>query len=387
MLNWETYLYFFAKVDNGNRLLKAAKDFGGFYIGFFDEEKPEDYPILDFPQDDSHPVRLNYPDWEFINLFSETRWRDRVRVITYDESHLTFWKITGKVSKFDGAVSPKQKAIGLSKVNAKKTDSDTSLWHFLPVAEVNRVQRSLLPAPIDSLSVYQYLNRGTFRPIMRLAEYKKVPEIKDYPALPQISIKAKRGKVTTNEPLVETAYGQLVRVFLDAMVENGYKYSEHLREVFGPVSEPEKFGFVQALFNPAQVETLGMLLLQDLGLTVDIGVGKGLDFVDVKGTARHHKKPNIAKSLKKLRDWKLAELSPGLEQKITTERTINLQCKAEPVKPEPVELLYLMPKGKATYKDLIYTDTFIELIDKPDFAKEFSKTHDWLMLQKHALGF
>lgn len=378
-------IYFFAKVDTGNQLLEFADQLGGFYIGYYSEEKNISNQIYSFQNDTDVPIKLNYPDWEYINLFSEDRWRNKTILITYDSYLLSFWEITGKVTRFHEVHSldtlpQKLKDLKEADLNFFK------LWNFLPVKLKRTINRSILPSSIDSLSVYQYLNRGTFRPIFRLAEYKNkfdfFNKIED--DLFQLKVKNHLNKETI---ITETKYSRILRFIFDAILEKGNDYTNELKYLFTNLNDIEKNQIFGLLLNPAQVETLAMLLVQDLGFTADIGIGKGLDFIDIKGSLRHRNLIKVDTLLSKLEIFNLIHFSNSTFQKIINEKTINIQCKADSYSNLSKDIIYLITDTtNQNLENVILINNLINKMNDENFLIEFPLVSDWIKLQKHSLG-
>ncbi|PJZ76309.1 hypothetical protein [Leptospira neocaledonica] len=378
-------IYFFAKVDNSNKLLEFAETLGGFYIGFYDEKNKISNEIVEFNSDIDFEIKLNYPDWEYLNLFSEERWREKVRIITYDSHKLSFWEITNKIGRFHEYHTLNTLPEKFKKI--KQDDLDNfNLWNFLPVVLKNSINRSLLPSSIDSLSVYQYLNRGTFRPIFRLSKYKDKLIFSN-------DIENDRFEFTVKNhhkkdiKLIETKYSRILRFYFDAIVKKGKDFKQDLKRIFSNFSLQEKNQILSALFSPAQVETMAMLLIQDIGFTADIGIGKGLDFVDIKGSLRHREEIIIEKNLSKLTKYSLVKLNQLTLNKIISEKTINIQCKAKPHSDLLSDLLYILPDSKkSSMENVIFIDKIISCMGNDTFSKDFPLLADWLELQKYTLG-
>ena len=378
-------IYFFAKVDTGNQLLEFAEQLGGFYIGFYREEEKISNQIYDFRNDTDVPIRLNYPDWEYINLFSEERWRNKIIIVTYDSYVLSFWEITDKVKRFNEVHSEDdlpQKLKDLKKNDLKYYN----LWNFLPVKLKKTINRSILPSSIDSLSVYQYLNRGTFRPVFRLAEYKDKFSFYSKKTDDLFELKVKN-HLDQETIIKETKYSRILRFIFDAILTNGNKYTTELKYFFANLSEVEKNQIFGMLLNPAQVETLAMLLIQDVGFTADIGIGKGLDFVDIKGSLRHRDQINVELLLSKLTKFNLIEFSKSTFKKIIDEKTINIQCKAESYSNLSKDIIYIITDTSSpNIENIIFINNLIKKVNEDYFQIEFPLLSDWVKLQKHSLG-
>lgn len=83
---------------------------------------------------------------------------------------------------------------------------------FLPVKQLSKLHRGKLIAPIDSLSVYQYLNQGTFRPVFRIGDKRKIKHLDRVPCLPTPKLEKHDGG---NLNLDETDLGKFVRLCVD----------------------------------------------------------------------------------------------------------------------------------------------------------------------------
>src|SRR5690606_18353396 len=142
----------------------------------------------------------------------------------------------------------------------------------------------------DSLAVWQYFVRNTFQPIFTLTGTDNLSQISWLASahnLPGL-------QVNESLELKEGFFGRFFRYYIQSVL-NPSKDNLLLA-----TSDQEKIDTALSILNPAQMETVAMLICQDLGLTVDIGLGKGLDVVDVKATARHleaDKKKAIIKSV------------------------------------------------------------------------------------------
>src|SRR5262249_21628889 len=99
-------------------------------------------------------------------------------LLTFSEGELIFWEVSGKLQvhrpgseAFVLAGTLWKKFPAKSRETYKRTfgpDAIDPVFKTLPAAKVAAVPRRKLYASIDSLAVYQFLNRGTCRPIWRI---------------------------------------------------------------------------------------------------------------------------------------------------------------------------------------------------------------------------
>ena len=86
-----------------------------------------------------------------------------------------------------------------------------------------------------------------------------------------------------------------------------------------------------SVLNPAQLETAVMHLCRDLGLTIDVGFGKGLDVADIKATVRHlptrERGSRVHHALSILEQTGV-KFSSKLKCEIQATSTLRVQCKA-----------------------------------------------------------
>lgn len=138
-------------------------------------------------------------------------------------------------------------------------------------------ERDRLPACLDSLAVYQYLSRGTFRPLSRVGagrdEFLKKSISKDRELVRLSSYSFNRNKRVVAEKTDDECYlAYLYRILLDHLIS-------------GSPDDRKSFfkGIEHYLLAPVQLEAAAALFLRDLGYMPDFYVGKSLDRIDVRG--------------------------------------------------------------------------------------------------------
>jgi len=212
---------------------------------------------------------------------------------------------------------------------------------FLKVRRVGkRIKRESLFTSIDSLAVYRNLNSNTISPIRRIKGTDPVQESKGKQAgLPEkgwpISTKSmpKLGTQGKGSGEQELLYGQFIRLWLNSHTD--LLESPSLRDWLKDLGSNEENQHTLALqvFNPILVETAAHMLLLDLGLFPDIGVGKGIDIVDLRG--RIWPRPDLKNRKADPSEVieKLAKLCPRrslaeLEEHLRNHEVLQIQCKA-----------------------------------------------------------
>jgi hypothetical protein len=271
-----------------------------------------------------------------------------VRILTFSANKLIIWKIEDALTY-------------LSEIKLTKSE-------ILPVSKEFETHRGNLLAPVDSLSVYRYLNQGTFRPIFRCGEDMKFPNFFETETeyLPPITIIKKIKTRTESHKLTETGFGKFIRIYLNDLIDlhNGEINSHD--SYFKKLSKDKIYSIIASVLNPAQVETLAYHLSLDLGLIPDVGLGKGLDVADVKASCRHFPKEKsnkiISSAINKLESLKVT-FSTDLESIISNTKTIRIQCKARKSSTKNEGTLYLTKNFndvESGEKDTLYINTLIK---------------------------
>jgi len=407
----EKIYYFFMKVGPGNRFLVKAEEWGGLWVGYSDKIN-----IIDNDNYDS----IHIFDIVYLNIFSKEKYRNKTRIITFSNDKLIVWKITGKLTLIDEQFRninydrkdfetfyiknhpDWDKSLHNQDKTFKKKESylhsDLRNSKILPVKKVYEVNRSNLIAPIDSLSVYQYLNRGTFRPIFNAGKDKNMSSILDkYDSLEPIYFKKKiskdNNKIKKYE-IKETDFGKFIRLYLNNYIPHLHKNGsiEGFKDYpFSKLSNHEMYLLIQYILNPAQVETLAALFVMDLNLTIDLFAGKGLDVVDIKGSCRNYNKSEIEKILYHVIDI-LKSLNVILTDDFINDfqesKTLRIQCKASSNKEiENNKILLFKPgyNNKKTNKNTLYINILLKSVEKyPDIYPNIKKWFDLMMFD---LGF
>lgn len=374
--------YFFMKVGFSNCFLDIAEQIGGLWVGYAEDEIPK------INQEGICTAGSERIDLRSMVVATSDKWRKDVRIIVYGTDNLTIWKPTGPIRYLkhdEGGVDwlnegvyastlgkPWLKDIsenfgGVTTAAFKKLHFGTnSGFKFIPAQLETVISRDKLIASIDSLAVWQNFVRNTFRPMFTLSGSQELSDctwlnqLKSLPAM----------KISESENHVEGNFGKFLRWYLDKKINGKGTYS---------IPENQKLVTALSILNPAQLETAAMLLCQDLGLTVDVGLGKGLDVVDVKATCRHlpEAKILIHGVVQKLEAMGVT-FKPELKDMITSSRTLRIQCKASGDLQAEGEVLLLRPRGLSRENTLS--------LDSITNLHSFPKLSDWLALLAHDLS-
>lgn len=331
----ETYYYFYMKAGFANCFLPHAEVLGGLWVG---------YAGLSIPELSSDGLcsseSKEKADLKYLTVASSKKWRKKIRVVTFGKDALLVWEITDDLKTLDraaGEIDWGNKALYRSFDKGWQQEVRTKMngigskefygyhfgktgWKLLPARILEVISRERLIAPVDSLSVWQSFSRNTFQPMFSLEGNTTLRSLSwlnktmELPPLP----------VTEKYAIKENLFGRFIRTYLDQKID------PEKPSPLKTLSPHERRQTVLSILNPAQVETAAMLLCQDLGLTVDVGLGKGLDVADVKATVRHlsnERKEKITSALSTLEKVGV-QFSDKLRDSIKTSATIRLQCKA-----------------------------------------------------------
>ena len=176
----------------------------------------------------------------------------------------------------------------------------------------------------------------------------------------------------------ETPFGAFVRLYLNEVLHRRgalppQAEGARLRVSVGDDESRRRLGrarqVVMATLNPILVETAALAFVQDLGLTPDIGVGKGKDVIDVRGRAASTDGSFSLEAAERARDRldQLAEhveYSDALRLKLMHRGTLDIQCKAADRGKIPEGILYFGFKAKNTVgADLLLLNDIEALVE------------------------
>lgn len=382
------HYYFFMKVGNANCFLKYSQQLGGLWVG---------YDLDPIPNINSSGLVVaadEEPDLRYMTYVSQEHIRKNVRVVSYGKDNLHIYEITGPLQylKRTDAVdwsdpdtyatfprawweSVKEKLDGIGSPKFLDAMFGECGWKLLPAKLIASIPRSSLIAPIDSLSVWQSFNRRTFQPMFTLkgsSAYSELGWLEKVPKLEPLNI-------AQDEVLEEGQFGRIIRLYLDSKQKDA-------GNPFGDLPSQDITKTIFAMLNPAQVETIALHLCTDLKFTVDVGLGKGLDVADVKGTVRHLSSQERATRIRSaISTLEIAgvRFSEKLRTSIEATSSIRFQCKARPTEAaEDLGTVLLIEPGRA---DSNKKDTLVLESLRLSDPKLFPTFHDWLAVLRHDL--
>lgn len=259
-------------------------------------------------------------------------------------------------------------------------------FRSLPVELFAEIPRHRLYTSIDSLSVYQYLNRGTCRPFWRISG----------PTGAEIPGGIKESDLTDTYPsgtlVKEERFAAFTRLYL-----NDVLFRRVPQEVpadiprLGAIPGLDYRDMALATFNPILVETAALALVADLGLTPDIGVGKGMDVIDVRARAAT---PDgrldielAAGALERLRAIGV-RASDKLQRTLREDGVLDIQCKAAHRDHVPEGILYFgfRREGEGEGEtDTLLAPALAQALDRPPFDDESSAVRRFVAMQAEVL--
>lgn len=337
----ETFHYFFMKVGYSNAYLPLAmsnsNEIKYMWVGF------ENLKWLSSQNISSTAKPSSIADFKLLLHATDEQHRNYVRIITMTDNQLQCWSIQGTLVGFRGHAEEARikdlvlnaphlfkafkQSVGVDK-NANLVTtfaSDPNKFpKLLPVKLEFSVPRVSLATPVNSLRTYQSLNRGTFRALQRVGTDISIPELEElnYASLPLADFT--NGKILGPE----RDKGKFFRIYLDEIRRRELKHTTLLPHDY--FMKDTTVSLIAKTFSPSQVETLAMLLTIDLKLTPDVGIGNGMDVVDVVATARVSDTPTatIESALASIEDMRGAKLDPSLRNFSKNNLCLLIQCKA-----------------------------------------------------------
>jgi hypothetical protein len=208
-------------------------------------------------------------------------YRDSIRINVYGSKYLFIFEPTKPLAPLspDELNDAQNSVLGQKKVTGLVRDFSKSLtFAFLPVKLVKKIERRELIPAIDSLSVYRYLNSGTFRPIWSIGGGRD--ELNNYQNIASLSLPLPYEiddfdprligfPVSNPTKAIEQPYAAVIRLVFQKLIGKG-PFPTLTMDVF-PI-----------LISPIQLETAAALFAQDQGFVPDFYIGGSLDRVDVR---------------------------------------------------------------------------------------------------------
>lgn len=388
--------FYFMKVGAGNAFMgfTEPEQLGeldkreGLFVGYYNKPIPKVHDRRSTPT-----KKGEKEDKELLTLAiaSQEALRSRSIACVFTDSHLTFWKITD-----DFRVMPANEVKRFAKIDKKQLNgaldydkdwkrlrnqgggtADAKAFfrgcHWLPARLLKVIPRQNLLAPADSLRVHRWLNSGTFRSMHSITGNGLMDDIAWLKKIEPLD----PGDICSRTK--ETPYAKLVRQYLTGLIRPSTRIS---------LNDGQLAELASLWINPAQLETVGALLALDLGFTLEVGLGKGQDVVDIKASLGHlegaEKKAAIKSVLERLEKVLKVSMTPAFRERITKDGIFWVQCKAQDLDegpssvqgPNPDLVLTLMPgAGKETKTGQLYLSRLMEcVVAQP---KDFRHLSNW----------
>ena len=396
------YCYFHYKVGTGNRYLDLAispnnGEAAMLYVGFSDVVEASDAddfdPLRHIALRPTEPVYVARSNPEFTTKKGQGKrldenyiaWlrddanREWVRLLVFSEDHLYVFRAT---SSELACATPEhrpalfKRAMNVFEKKRKESDETPKVFKFIQAERVGPpIERSKLYTAIDSLRTYQFLNQGTCRPVWRAkgpgadlwsGQFRELLNIPtslrstlSQELRKDIDEQSSRydGAIDREEP-----FGNFIRRYLNQLVPGGDPAD--LRSLIESLptalpTEEARHRFWQtmafATMNPILTETAAFYFCLDLGLhkksghrglIPDVGVGKGLDTIDLRARFLPGESEAETRSLVLDRLAPLVKLDDDWTlQKLLEKGVLEIQCKASSSKKSKPGPVYFGPDG------------------------------------------
>ena len=344
--------YYRMKVNNGNSYYSYFRDggSGGLWIGW-SKDQCDNIAVPGISKKEKANKRELSGILDCLKKYNQSE-RRIIFIWDREKQEICFWEIAG-----DTLLEVPQE---LKDTFPSDVRDHIMRGQIIPARLLANVPRSSFPAFIDSLSVYFYLNVGTFRPLVNVGQLER-----------------KTLHLFDKETNVGSQFSSVVSKYFDWVLQaNETKSFSDFYKL-----EPKKLQeLILTYMSPAQLESFGSLLLLDLGFTIEIGIGKSQDDFDLRGTFRHKKdkKKIFEMIMKKLEETLKVRLSESIKINLSQTGTVFVQCKNYSVKSYNDKILFFsqISSDKDPGENLINLNTFTD--DNLNLKDNFPLVWDWL---------
>ncbi|TGM82522.1 hypothetical protein [Leptospira bouyouniensis] len=380
MENNQDFEYFFYKNGKGNFFQKEEffYFFPGLYVGFNDLPRSESY--IDKPKSEYIETRKkgerdffkneksNDDDLIAYLLFEERR--EKKNLVVFDSLFIYFYEITNDlyIINKNPLLSELKKIIQSQKSKIKhqyifKDDGKIEIeekYKFIPVKLLNKIPRTKLYAPINSIAVYQYLNQGTCRPFSKIGKSENRKLINNQ----NIELFRLKSKMPYSNDY-ETDFGVYIRSYFNTLL----KRKPDLTDLKNGLTQKDLILFTISTFNPSMMETACFYFCMDIGLFPESVNANSLDFVDIRSFPLKEF-DEIFKILNKNN----IILSDKIKEKFIKNKMIEFQCKAygfSPTATNKDELIHFLPerKSKSDLNTIGIQELVLNEIDFPNLHR------------------
>ena len=413
------YSFYYLKVGFSNSLLKSARSktnenkanmwIGYQHISMNELTKHQNPQTGFFPKDlklqkVGSDETASPADLLALAAMSHHKNRDTIRIITFSQEHLEVWKIEDDLKIMNDEVADQitdyfqekqdtlMQTMGLfgipSKNNKKQNltkEERMALFKkecfsinskYIQLSRVFVCSRIELPPTINSLSVYQGFSRGTFRAIAS-ANADKEEMLKN---VFKNDAELAHIKTSTGDTYQERRFGFFIRKYLSFLMNPNAK--DFFSEL--GISKTDSMKLLLYTLNPGQMESAAMLLVTDLGFVPEIGIAHALDSIDIRGRIPEaFSAKDILNRIKKLG----LKLNKPIEDKILTDRVLEIQCKAYQYKSSDArqDIIYFTPASMENFTGINWSlELLQEKFDHTNYLKD--KNADWYLLNNWLLN-
>ncbi|MCW7494756.1 hypothetical protein ND861_19015 [Leptospira sp. 2 VSF19] len=352
----EQFEYFFYKNGKGNFFQKEDffQFYPGLYVGFND--LPKSVESMDKLESEYIENRSKGENEFFKNKKSNDddliAWllyidrREKKNLVVFDSLFIYFYEITNDlfIIRENPLLFELKKLIQSQKSNIKnlyifKIDPTLNIeekYKFLPVKLLNKIPRTRLYAPINSIAVYQYLNQGTCRPFAKIGKTENRKLLNN----PNIENNRLKQKLPYSNDY-ETDFGVFIRCYFNTIL--GRK--PNLMDLKSGLNDTDLILFTISTFNPSMMETACFYFCMDIGLLPESVNANSLDYVDI----RSFPLKSYDEIFKKFKESEIL-LTERIKEKFVKNNLIEFQCKAygfSPTSSNKEELIHFLPRKKS----------------------------------------
>lgn len=329
-INNTVYEYFYIKIGFSNSLINVRKIEKGtnsyLWIGYEEWESPkvnEDGLVIRKALKNGKEGKSRDLDQLYASAHSSNR--KKTRLFGYSSNSFYIWEIIGDIIERDSNQSQYEEyktyieslkeshknwiAKIFRKKNIEEVISDPiKMGRYVPVRCIYHTKREDLLPTVNTLSVYQYFSRGTFRNLSSIGTDRNsiLSFIEDSKKLKRI-MPMPIYKNKNNSKRIESLYGMFFRLYFDSLVSSS-----------NYITFQEKL--IWATLNPVQIEAFASLLCIEFGYSVDFFTANSVDTIDVIARTSNRRD--------KRKEFLFNDFMKHCGVHLPNDKVLKIQCKA-----------------------------------------------------------